>query len=121
MPKMVITHGVVDVDNWLKGKAERADAITAMGCSNVVDYVAEDGSKAIAVTADAHDPAAVMATIELPARRARGHHGTARSRATADGLHREVARRLGRLRMWSATESDCDHATNIEVVPAAQR
>jgi hypothetical protein len=66
MPKMVITHSVVDVDNWLKGKAERADAITAMGCSNVVDYVAQDGSKAIAVTADVHDLAAVMATISSP-------------------------------------------------------
>ena len=30
MPKMVVTHAVVDVDNWLKGKAERADAITAL-------------------------------------------------------------------------------------------
>jgi protein-L-isoaspartate O-methyltransferase len=66
MPKMVVTHTVLDVDNWLKGKAERADAISAMGCSNVVDYVAADGSKAIAVTADAHDPAAVVAAISSP-------------------------------------------------------
>jgi hypothetical protein len=66
MAKMVITHSVVDVDNWLKGKAERAEAITGMGCTNVVDYVAEDGSKAIAITADAHDPAAVMASISSP-------------------------------------------------------
>jgi hypothetical protein len=66
MAKMVVTHSVVDVDNWLKGKAERADAITAMGCTNVVDYVAEDGSKAIAVTADVHDLAAVMAAMSSP-------------------------------------------------------
>ena len=66
MAKMVVTHNVVDVDNWLKGKAERADAITAMGCTNVVDYVAADGSKAIAITADANDPAAVMAGISSP-------------------------------------------------------
>jgi hypothetical protein len=66
MPKMVVTHAVVDVDNWLKGKAERADAITAMGCTNVVDYVAQDGSKAIAVTADAHDLAAVMTAMSSP-------------------------------------------------------
>jgi hypothetical protein len=63
---MVVTHNVVDVDRWLKGKAERADAISAMGCTNVVDYVAEDGSKAIAITADASDPAAVMAAISAP-------------------------------------------------------
>jgi hypothetical protein len=37
-----------------------------MGCTNVVDYVAEDGSKAIAITADANDPAAVMAAISSP-------------------------------------------------------
>jgi hypothetical protein len=66
MAKMVVTHSVVDVDNWLKGKAERAEAITAMGCTNVVDYVAADGSKAIAITADANDPAAVMATMSSP-------------------------------------------------------
>src|SRR5271165_2419509 len=27
MPKIVITHSVADVDNWLKYKSERADAI----------------------------------------------------------------------------------------------
>lgn len=66
MAKMVVTHSVVDIHNRLKGKAERADAITAMGCTNVVDYVAEDGSKAIAVTADVNDLAAVMAAINSP-------------------------------------------------------
>jgi hypothetical protein len=66
MAKMVVTHGVVDVDNWLKGKAERADAITAMGCTNVVDHVAEDGSDAIALTADVNDLAAVMAAMGSP-------------------------------------------------------
>jgi hypothetical protein len=63
---MVVTHGVVDVDKWLEGKAERADAVTAMGCTNVVDYVAEDGSKAIAVTADVTDLPAVMAAMSSP-------------------------------------------------------
>jgi hypothetical protein len=66
MAKMVVTHSVLDVDNWLKGKAERADVITAMGCTNVVDYVAEDGSKAIAVTADVLDLPAVMAAMGAP-------------------------------------------------------
>ena len=36
MPKIIVTHSVIDVDNWLKGKSERADAIAAMGGSNVV-------------------------------------------------------------------------------------
>lgn len=66
MPKMVVTHAVLDVDNWLKGKAERGDAITAMGCTNVVDYVAEDGSKAIAVTGETDDVAAVLAAMSSP-------------------------------------------------------
>ena len=66
MAKMVVTHNVVDVDNWLKGKAERADAITAMGCTDVVDYVAADGAKAIAITADTNDPSAVIAVMSSP-------------------------------------------------------
>ena len=66
MPKVVITHDVVDVDNWLKGKSERADAIGGMGGANVVDHVAHDGSKTIAVSFDADDVAAVMATLAAP-------------------------------------------------------
>ncbi len=66
MPKMVVTHAVSDVDNWLKGKTERADAIAGMGCTNVVDYVAEDGSKAIAITAEVQDVSAVMAAMGSP-------------------------------------------------------
>lgn len=66
MPKMVVTHSVADIETWLKGKSERADAIGAMGGSNVVDHVASDGSNAIAITADVDDIAAVMATMADP-------------------------------------------------------
>ncbi|MFI5040299.1 MAG: hypothetical protein ACHQNA_00375 [Acidimicrobiales bacterium] len=66
MSKVVITHSVVDVDNWLKGKSERADAIGGMGGANVVDHVAHDGSKAVAITLDADDVATVMAAISAP-------------------------------------------------------
>ena len=45
MPKVVVTHNVVDVDKWLEFKSERADAIAALGGSNVVDHVSQDGSK----------------------------------------------------------------------------
>jgi hypothetical protein len=65
MPRMVITHAVVDVDRWLKGKAERAAAIGAAG-TNVTDYVAVDGSSKIAVTADIHDMDAVQALMASP-------------------------------------------------------
>lgn len=65
MPRMVITHAVVDVDRWLEGKAERAAAIGAAG-TNVTDYVAADGSNNIAVTVDIHDMDGAQALIASP-------------------------------------------------------
>jgi hypothetical protein len=65
MPRMVVTHAVVDVERWLEGKAERAAAIGAAG-TNVTDYVAADGSNTIAVTADIHDMDAVQALLASP-------------------------------------------------------
>lgn len=56
MPKMVITHPVVDIERWLKGKAERAAAIGPFA-TNVTDHVAADGSNNVAITADIHDMA----------------------------------------------------------------
>jgi len=44
---MVITHDIVDIDRWLKGKVERATAIGSTG-TNVTDYVALDGSNHVA-------------------------------------------------------------------------
>ena len=66
MAKMVITHGVVDVDNWLSYKSERADAVAAMGGANAVDHVAHDGSNTVAISADVDDPAAMMAALASP-------------------------------------------------------
>jgi len=66
MPKLVITHAVADLENWLKGKDERAGALGAMGGSNVTDHVAVDGSKAVAVTADVQDVEAIKAGIASP-------------------------------------------------------
>jgi hypothetical protein len=54
MPKMVVTHPVVDIERWLKGKAERATRIGSYA-TNVTDYVAADGSNNVAITADIHD------------------------------------------------------------------
>lgn len=42
MPKVVVTHNVVDVNESLQFKSERADAIGALGGRNVVDHVAQD-------------------------------------------------------------------------------
>ena len=61
MPKVVFTHAVVDVDRWLKGNADRQQ----LG-SNVVDYVAEDGSNNIAITAHVDDFPALQAMLAAP-------------------------------------------------------
>jgi hypothetical protein len=63
MAKMVITYGVADVETWLGFKQERAESIAAVGGRNPVDLPAHDGSNAVAVMADADDPAAVMAAL----------------------------------------------------------
>lgn len=66
MPKIVITHAVADVDQWSQFSSERAEAIGGMGGSNVEDHVAEDGSNAVAVTADVDDVDALLAAIASP-------------------------------------------------------
>jgi hypothetical protein len=66
MPRMVVTHNVVDVDAWLKGKSERANAIGAMGGVNVVDLVAQDGSNVVAISTEVEDVEAVLATLASP-------------------------------------------------------
>ena len=65
MPHMVITHDVVDIERWLKGKEERAAALGAVG-SDVTDYVAGDGSNRIAVSATIHDMSALQAMLDAP-------------------------------------------------------
>ena len=66
MPRVVITHAVQDIDRWLQGKAERAAAIESGTGSNVTDYVAADGSNAIAVTADVADLATLQGMLASP-------------------------------------------------------
>jgi hypothetical protein len=66
MPKVVITHAVQDIDRWLQGKAERAAAIESAGGSNVTDYIAQDGRKNIAVTADVADVELVKSMAGAP-------------------------------------------------------
>ena len=66
MPKVVITHDVDDVDAWLNFKSERAGAIGAMGGTQVVDHVAHDGSRQVAVSAEIDDVDALTAAIASP-------------------------------------------------------
>jgi hypothetical protein len=66
VPKVVLTHAVQDLDRWLQGKEERAAAIESGTGSNVTDYVAQDGSNNIAITADVADLAAMQAMLASP-------------------------------------------------------
>jgi hypothetical protein len=66
MPKIVVTHAVVDIERWLNGRAERAAAIESASGSNVTDYVAQDGSNNIAVTADVQDLDDAQAMLASP-------------------------------------------------------
>jgi hypothetical protein len=66
MPRVVFTHAVEDVQRWLNGKAARADTIESGSGSNVTDYVAQDGSNNIAITADVSDLAAMGAMLASP-------------------------------------------------------
>ena len=63
MAKVVLTHAVEDVERWLGFKGERAASIGAMGGSNVVDHVAADGGKNVAISMDVADPAAFQAGL----------------------------------------------------------
>jgi hypothetical protein len=65
MPKMVITHAVVDIDRWLQGKAERVEIISKYA-TNVTDHVAADGSNIVAITADIHDMAGLQELMASP-------------------------------------------------------
>lgn len=66
MARVVVIHDVGDVATWLRGKAERADAFASMGGTNVRDYVAQDGSKTIAITADVDDVDAMVTQVAGP-------------------------------------------------------
>ena len=65
MPKLVITHKVVELERWLKGKEERAGAFAEYG-TDVTDHVAVDGSNEIAITADIHDMDGLQAMLASP-------------------------------------------------------
>jgi hypothetical protein len=66
MPRVVITHAVVDIERWLKGKDSRAAAIESGSGANVTDYVAHDGSNQVAITADVQDLNGLQAMLASP-------------------------------------------------------
>jgi hypothetical protein len=66
MTKIVITHAVEDIDRWLQGKQERAAAIESGSGSNVTDFVADDGSRNIAITAEVGDVDTMKSLLAAP-------------------------------------------------------
>lgn len=66
MAKVVVTHGVADLDKWLGFKSERAEAIGTMGGSNVVDHVAQDGGNVVAISLEVDDVAGLLAALSSP-------------------------------------------------------
>ncbi len=65
MPKIVITHAVTDVENWLKFHAERVAQLSPFA-TNVTDHVAVDGSRNVALTMDVHDMAGMQSVLTSP-------------------------------------------------------
>jgi len=64
--KVVLTHAVEDIERWLGFKDERAASIGAMGGSNVVDHVAADGSKNVAISMNVADTGAFQSALASP-------------------------------------------------------
>jgi hypothetical protein len=90
MPKLVVTHAVVDIERWVNGKADRVAVFERFG-TNVTDYVALDGSNTIAITADVNDLAGAQAMMASPSpdvAAAMERHGVT---PPDHRLHREVA------------------------------
>jgi len=65
MSKVLFAHTVSDVDHWVSKHSERVDAFAAWG-SNVVDYVADDGSDWVIVGVEVHDMEGMQAALASP-------------------------------------------------------
>jgi len=54
MPRIVATHAVKDVKHWASQGDKRVEDLTPFG-TDLVDYVAADGSNRVAVSVNIHD------------------------------------------------------------------
>ena len=66
MPRVVAIHAVEDVQRWLSFKDDRAAAIESMAGRNLTEYVAQDGSNNIAVSAEFSDLDGLSASLASP-------------------------------------------------------
>jgi hypothetical protein len=65
MPRVVFTHAVSDPALWASKHAERVAAFAPWG-ANVTEYLSAGGGKAVAVSVDVHDMAAMQAALVSP-------------------------------------------------------
>ena len=65
MPKIVATHEVEDVKHWASKGDERVEIIGPFA-TEIVSYVAADGSNRVAVSANVHDMEGLMAFMQTP-------------------------------------------------------
>ena len=65
MPRVVGTHAVNDVKHWASKGDERVEAFSPFA-TEVVSYVAADGSNQVAVSANIHDMEGMMAFMQTP-------------------------------------------------------
>ena len=65
MPKMVVTHAVKDVDQWVATHA-KATKFFAPYATDVVFYTIPEGGNNVAVSLNVHDMDGLMAAIQTP-------------------------------------------------------
>jgi hypothetical protein len=65
MPRVVVTHPVKDVKHWASKGDERVE-VFAPFATEVVSYVAADGSNQVGVSANFHDMEGMMAFMQTP-------------------------------------------------------
>lgn len=65
MPRIVATHEVKDVKHWASKGDERVEVIGPFG-TELVSYVAADGSNKVAVSVNIHDMEGLMAFMQTP-------------------------------------------------------
>jgi len=63
MPRIVATHSVKDVEHWASKGDERVEDLSSFA-TEIVSYVAADGSNHVAVSANIHDMEALMAYMQ---------------------------------------------------------
>jgi hypothetical protein len=75
MPRIVITHKVKDVKHWASKGDVRVEVFAPFG-TEVVSYIAADGSNKVAMSANIHDMEGLIAMSQTPeAAAARESHG----------------------------------------------